>query len=89
MRPADMPVAVGRSILEVAGLVPEAARQAGAVSSVSAGRECAKASQRRRLVAVFLLWLALWVAGGTFGPAQYHPAPADAPSYHEHETGMN
>jgi hypothetical protein len=40
-------------------------------------------------VAVFLLWLALWVAGGTFGPAQYHPAPADAPSYHEHETGMN
>jgi hypothetical protein len=40
-------------------------------------------------VAFFVVWLAFWIAGGLFGPVQYHP-PQPAPGQHltdpvEHE----
>jgi hypothetical protein len=42
-------------------------------------------------VAAFLVWFALWLAGGLFGPVQYHPS-LDAqtqvyPEAHESGTG--
>ena len=30
-------------------------------------------------MAFFVLWMVFWVAGGTFGPVQYHP-PQPAPA---------
>jgi len=40
-------------------------------------------------MAVFLLWLAFWVLGGTLGPVQYHP-DTPAPTYHDggHDSGV-
>lgn len=36
-------------------------------------------------MAIFLIWLGFWVAGGIFGPVQYHPTPSElsAPVIHE------
>lgn len=36
-------------------------------------------------MAVFLLWLALWVAGGTLGPVQYHPGTPSPPREITHD----
>jgi hypothetical protein len=41
-------------------------------------------------MAIFALWLLFWVAGGVFGPVQYHPTAPLAPgTYHnsEHDSG--
>lgn len=39
---------------------------------------------------IFVAWFVLWLAGGTFGPVQYHPDPSDlssVPAIHEASEG--
>lgn len=40
-------------------------------------------------MAAFLLWFAFWLAGGTLGPAQYHPDPTAAQVVEHHEAGVD